>query len=232
MFLSSAFGPRALGRPVAAGRVGLGPREDSGARSGRPHTRTAARAPRGRWRQPRSPTREPLAPRDAGGGASAAAMFPHAGPLKLQVGAAGPASLLALAAGARATGGWAPCAERPREASGPASGEPGERARGRPSLPVRGGVGQAAGRTSRRLGAGPTAVRVQQVHRPGRVTGCVWLPWLPGQETLAVRTHSVPHWRVLSPVTERLHGHCCPATIAHDDTGLGSFCGEGQHLPE
>lgn len=46
--------------------------------------------------------------------------------------------VLALGAGARSQGHrWAPCGERPREASGPASGpasgEPGERGRGRPS---------------------------------------------------------------------------------------------------
>lgn len=134
---------------------------------------------------------------------------------------------------------------------GPAVGSPwgapsgGLRPSLRPSLRGTWGEGQGAafpsgaalgrpqaGRLSRCSGAGPPAGRGQQVHRPVRVKGCVGLPLLPGQETLAVRTHSAPHWRVLSPVTERLHGHCCPATIAHDDTGLGSLCGEGQHLPE
>lgn len=154
MCLSSALGPCALGRPVAAGRVGLGPREDSGARSGRPHSRTAARAPQGRGRQPRSPAQEPLAPRDAGGGASAAAMFPHAGtqarrhagPLELQVGAAGPASQSwrwGQEPGARATGGLPVGSALGRPPAQPA-GTLGRGAGG--GLPVRGGVGQTAGR--------------------------------------------------------------------------------------
>lgn len=178
MFLSSAFGPCALGRPVAAGRVGLGPREDSGARSGRPHTGTAARAPQGRWRQPRSPTQEPLAPRDAGGGASAAAMFPHASRAAEAPGwGRWPCvPVLALGAGARASGGLPVGSALGRPPAQPPAQPPGNLGRGAGGgLPVRGGVGQTAGReTFPVLGCRPPSRKRPAGAQAGESEGLCW----------------------------------------------------------
>lgn len=61
------------------------------------------------------------------------------------------------------------------------------------------------------------------MHRQVRVKGCVWLTLLLAKDRLGVRTHRVPHWPFLSHVTQCLHPHWAPATIGHDDTGLGFY---------
>lgn len=159
MCLSSAFGPCALGRPVAAGRVGLGPREDSGARSGRPHSRTAEQRPghrRGAGGSPARPPRSPWRPGTQGAGprrppCSRTQARRHAGTQGRWSSRSGPLALRpspgaggrSQEPGARATGGLPVGSALGRPPAQP----PGTLGRGAGGgLPVRGGVGQTAGR--------------------------------------------------------------------------------------
>lgn len=82
------------------------------------------------------------------------------------------------------------------------------------------------------LGAGSRPGGVQELLRQVRLKGCVWLTMLLAKDRLGVVTHNGPHWPFLSHVTESVHPHWPLDTIGDDDTGLVSFCGEGQHLPE